>query len=124
MKTTKPAGGGICPPNVHHAQEIEDLICERGATCDLDDSKFNDVEEADAHSAITVSSDDNNPPVVSNPLKLQLLVQFIQRPLYIIVVLPIWTLFPTSPTHSHLKHSDHPRMSKQHVRFKTHSLWH
>ena len=69
MKTTKPTGGGVFPPNVCHAQEIEDLICEKGATCDLDDFKFDDVEEADAHSAITVSSDDDNPPAASKPPK-------------------------------------------------------
>ena len=39
------------------------------STCDLDDSEFDDVEEADAHSVVTVSSDDNNPLAASKPLK-------------------------------------------------------
>lgn len=40
MKTTKPTGNGVCPPNVTRAHEIDALINERAGTHDLNDSDF------------------------------------------------------------------------------------
>lgn len=40
MKTTKPTGNGVCPPDVTRAHEIDALINERAGTRDLNDSDF------------------------------------------------------------------------------------
>ena len=42
MKTPKPTGDGVCPPEVTHAHHIDDLINERAGTQDLNDSDFDD----------------------------------------------------------------------------------
>jgi len=44
MKTKKPTGDGICPPEIQHSHYIDGLINERAGTCDLGDSDFNDVD--------------------------------------------------------------------------------
>lgn len=44
MKTKKPTGDGICPPEIHQAHYIDGLINERAGTRDLGDSDFNEVE--------------------------------------------------------------------------------
>ncbi|KAG1732841.1 hypothetical protein EDD22DRAFT_762156, partial [Suillus occidentalis] len=40
VKTTKPTGNGVCPPDVTRAHEIDALINERAGTRDLNDSDF------------------------------------------------------------------------------------
>ncbi|KAG1868350.1 hypothetical protein DFJ58DRAFT_723609 [Suillus subalutaceus] len=40
VKTTKPTGDGVCPPDVTRAHEIDALINERAGTRDLNDSDF------------------------------------------------------------------------------------
>lgn len=47
MKTTKPTGGGVCPPHVDRAHFIEGLINERAATRDLSDADFDDMDGED-----------------------------------------------------------------------------
>jgi hypothetical protein len=56
VKTTKPTGDGVCPPDVTRAHEIDALINERAGTRDLNDLDF----DADA------SQDDScnvSPPI-------------------------------------------------------------
>ena len=43
MKTTKPTGTGVCPPEVKRAHHIDELINERAGTCELADSDFDDA---------------------------------------------------------------------------------
>ncbi|KIJ10702.1 hypothetical protein PAXINDRAFT_157539 [Paxillus involutus ATCC 200175] len=44
MKTTKPTGDGVCPPEIKQAHHINSLINERAGTRDLGDSNFNDAD--------------------------------------------------------------------------------
>ena len=44
MKTPKPTGTSVCPPDVKHAYHIDGFINERAETCDLGDSNFDDAE--------------------------------------------------------------------------------
>lgn len=43
VKTTKPTGTGVCPPEVKRAHHIDELINERAGTCELADSDFDDA---------------------------------------------------------------------------------
>jgi hypothetical protein len=60
LKTTKPTGNGVCPPNVERAQEIDRLINERAGTRDLNDSDFDaDLDDTgDPDAPISISSDE------------------------------------------------------------------
>ncbi|KAJ8582171.1 hypothetical protein M405DRAFT_750637, partial [Rhizopogon salebrosus TDB-379] len=62
VKTTKPTGDGVCPPEVTRAHQIDELINERAGTCDLNDTDFdaNDNES-------TVVSDHDDPDNTSPP---------------------------------------------------------
>ncbi|KAG1874731.1 hypothetical protein DFJ58DRAFT_638700, partial [Suillus subalutaceus] len=40
VKTTKPTGDGVCPPDVTHAHELDARINERAGTRDLNDSDY------------------------------------------------------------------------------------
>ncbi|KAG2742845.1 hypothetical protein P692DRAFT_20694881, partial [Suillus brevipes Sb2] len=42
VKTTKPTGDGVCPPEVTHAHCIDQLINEHAGTHNLDDMDFDD----------------------------------------------------------------------------------
>ncbi|KAH7907608.1 hypothetical protein BJ138DRAFT_1129056 [Hygrophoropsis aurantiaca] len=55
VRTTKPTGDGVCPPEVDKAHFIDNLINERAGTRDLHDSDF-----ADNTGVISVSSDDDD----------------------------------------------------------------
>jgi len=45
VRTPKPTGTGVCPPEALRAHSINDLINERAGTCELNDSDFKDVAE-------------------------------------------------------------------------------
>ncbi|KAI6046651.1 hypothetical protein EDC04DRAFT_2597786 [Pisolithus marmoratus] len=45
IKTLKPTGMGVCPPEISHAHQIDELINEWAGTCNLDDSEFDKVAE-------------------------------------------------------------------------------
>jgi hypothetical protein len=49
VKTPKPTGDGVCPPDVTRAHHIDQLINERAGTCDLNDTDFDDNND-DNHS--------------------------------------------------------------------------
>ena len=44
VKTPKPTGDGVCPPEVTHAHHIDDLINERAGTRYLNNSDFDDPD--------------------------------------------------------------------------------
>ncbi|KIK77069.1 hypothetical protein PAXRUDRAFT_167937 [Paxillus rubicundulus Ve08.2h10] len=44
VKTTKPTGNGVCPPEIKRAHHIDSLINERAGTHDLGDSDFDDAD--------------------------------------------------------------------------------
>lgn len=45
VRTPKPTGTGVCPPEVMRAHHIDDLVNERAGTRELNDSDFEDVAE-------------------------------------------------------------------------------
>ncbi|KAG1870483.1 hypothetical protein C8R48DRAFT_770934 [Suillus tomentosus] len=54
VKTMKPTGDGVCPPEVTCAHHIDQLINKRVGTRDLDDMEFDDIEDDDSnHSVIS-----------------------------------------------------------------------
>ncbi|KAG2131631.1 hypothetical protein DEU56DRAFT_688381, partial [Suillus clintonianus] len=53
VKTTKPTGNGVCPPDVTRAHEIDALINERAGTRDLNDSDFDADDSHDDSRNIT-----------------------------------------------------------------------
>ncbi|KAG2144484.1 hypothetical protein DEU56DRAFT_754155 [Suillus clintonianus] len=61
VKTTKPTGDGVCPPDVTRAHYIDSLINERAGTCDLNDEDFDD-QDAGSH---TDSSSQDEPQHVA-----------------------------------------------------------
>ncbi|KIK76468.1 hypothetical protein PAXRUDRAFT_18188 [Paxillus rubicundulus Ve08.2h10] len=58
VKTTKPTGNGVCPPEIKCAHHIDSLINERVGTRDLGDSDFNDADDG----RTGPSSDDDSLP--------------------------------------------------------------
>ncbi|KAG1723304.1 uncharacterized protein EDB91DRAFT_1255695 [Suillus paluster] len=54
IKTTKPTGDGVCPPDVTRAHQIDALINERAGTRDLNDMEFDD--NCDDDNTCSVSS--------------------------------------------------------------------
>lgn len=60
MKTKKPTGDGICPPEIQQAHYIDGLINEWASTHNLGNSDFNDVK-GDKTEPLT---DDDNIPAV------------------------------------------------------------
>ncbi|KAG2343749.1 hypothetical protein BDR05DRAFT_999671 [Suillus weaverae] len=58
VKTTKPTGDGVCPPDVTRAHELNVCINERAGTCDLNNSDFdaNDDELSCDDQAVKVRS--------------------------------------------------------------------
>ncbi|KAG2076066.1 hypothetical protein BDR04DRAFT_994548, partial [Suillus decipiens] len=67
VKTTKPTGDGVCPPEVTCALHIDQLINECTGTHDLDDMDFNGIEDDDNHSIVSDpiqdESDHTSPPI-------------------------------------------------------------
>ncbi|KAG2067341.1 hypothetical protein BDR04DRAFT_1120547 [Suillus decipiens] len=67
VKTTKPIGDGVCPPEVTHALYIDQLINECAGTHDLDDMDFDGIEDDDNHSIVSDpiqdESDHTSPPI-------------------------------------------------------------
>ncbi|KAG2157038.1 hypothetical protein DEU56DRAFT_720970, partial [Suillus clintonianus] len=61
VKTTKPTGDGVCPPDVTRAHYIDLLINERAGTRDLNDEDFDD-QDAGSH---TDSSSQDEPQHVA-----------------------------------------------------------
>ncbi|KAG1730505.1 uncharacterized protein EDB91DRAFT_1008508, partial [Suillus paluster] len=45
VKTTKPTGDGVCPPDVMRAHHIDSLINERAGTRDLNDKEFDNNDD-------------------------------------------------------------------------------
>jgi hypothetical protein len=58
VKTTKPTGNGVCPPEIKCAHHIDSLINERAGTRDLGDSDFDDADSG----RTGPSSDDDSLP--------------------------------------------------------------
>ncbi|KAG2085579.1 uncharacterized protein F5147DRAFT_553276, partial [Suillus discolor] len=52
VKTTKPTGDSVCPPEVTCAHCIDQLINERAGTRDLDDMDFDDIEDNDGNHSV------------------------------------------------------------------------
>ncbi|KAG1765103.1 hypothetical protein EDD22DRAFT_732352, partial [Suillus occidentalis] len=63
VKTTKPTGDGVCPPDVTRAHQIDALINERAGTRDLNDADFDDNH--DDNDSRSVSSDPDEPQHVA-----------------------------------------------------------
>jgi hypothetical protein len=67
VKTTKPTGDGVCPPEVTRAHRIDQLINERAGTRDLEDKDFDAIEDDDDHSVasdqIQDELDRTSPPI-------------------------------------------------------------
>ncbi|KAG2079009.1 hypothetical protein BDR04DRAFT_1166016 [Suillus decipiens] len=67
VKTTKPMGDSVCPPEVTHALHIDQLINERTGTHDLDDMDFDGIEDDNNHSIVSDliqdESDRTSPPI-------------------------------------------------------------
>ncbi|KAG1723958.1 hypothetical protein EDB19DRAFT_1644979, partial [Suillus lakei] len=67
VKTMKPMGDGVCPPEVTRAHCIDQLINEHAGMCDLDDMDFDDIEDNDNHSVISNQIQDEldhtSPPI-------------------------------------------------------------
>jgi len=62
VKTTKPTGDGVCPPEVTRAHQIDGLINERAGTRDLNDTDFDTNDDDSA-----VMSDHDDPENTSPP---------------------------------------------------------
>ncbi|KIK16765.1 hypothetical protein PISMIDRAFT_112790 [Pisolithus microcarpus 441] len=62
IKTPKPTGTGICPPDVLQAHHIDDLINEQVGTHEFNDSGFDDTIEADKSGASDDNDNTNTPP--------------------------------------------------------------
>ncbi|EGO18423.1 hypothetical protein SERLADRAFT_412245 [Serpula lacrymans var. lacrymans S7.9] len=62
VKTTKPTGDAVCPPEVERAHETDYLINECASTRDLDDGEF--VDRSDIQSHVSISSNKNDPPTL------------------------------------------------------------
>ncbi|KAJ8588986.1 hypothetical protein M405DRAFT_881852 [Rhizopogon salebrosus TDB-379] len=65
VKTTKPTGNGVCPPEVKRAHQIDGLINERAGTRDLNDTDF----DANDDDSWTVMSDHDDPDNTSPPVQ-------------------------------------------------------
>ncbi|KAG0694477.1 hypothetical protein DFH29DRAFT_788389, partial [Suillus ampliporus] len=65
VKTTKPTGDSVCPPEVTRAHHIEQLINERTGTCDLHDTDYDTIEDDDSHSVASNQIQDEcaSPPI-------------------------------------------------------------
>ncbi|KIK34173.1 hypothetical protein CY34DRAFT_17907 [Suillus luteus UH-Slu-Lm8-n1] len=53
VKTMKPTGDGVCPPEVTRAHHIDQLINKHAGTHDLDDMDFDDIEDNNDHSILS-----------------------------------------------------------------------
>ncbi|KAG2147706.1 hypothetical protein DEU56DRAFT_909672 [Suillus clintonianus] len=65
VKTMKPTGDGMCPPEVTHAHHIEQLINECAGICDLHDTDYDAIEDDDSHSVTSNQIQDEraSPPI-------------------------------------------------------------
>jgi hypothetical protein len=67
MKTTKPMGDGVCPPEVTCAHRIDQLINKCAGTRDLEDKDFDAIEDNDDHSVASDQIQDEldctSPPI-------------------------------------------------------------
>ncbi|KAG1901616.1 uncharacterized protein F5891DRAFT_1187488 [Suillus fuscotomentosus] len=67
VKTTKPTGDGVCPPEVTCAHHIEELINEHAGTCDLNNTDYKAVQDDDSLSVISDQyQDEPTPPPIQH----------------------------------------------------------
>ncbi|KAG1801196.1 uncharacterized protein BJ212DRAFT_1487734 [Suillus subaureus] len=90
VKTMKPTGDGVCPPDVTCALRIDQLINECAGTCDLDDMDFDTIEDDDNHSVVSNEINIQDEPYHTFPQFSTLLLHaslLTQMPLFRIAML-------------------------------------